>query len=33
MRILFIVPGIHDMYRDIESEMIRQGHEVIVIRD
>ena len=33
MRILFIAPGIQDMYKDIEAEMVRQGHEVVVIRD
>ena len=33
MRILFIAPVIQDMYKDIEAEMVRQGHEVVVIRD
>ena len=33
MRILFIAPGIQDMYKDIESEMTRQGHDVVVIQD
>lgn len=33
MRVLFIAPRIQDMYKDIEAEMIRQGHEVVVIQD
>lgn len=33
MRILFITPFIQNMYKDIESEFVAQGHQVFVVQD